>query len=128
MNIEKSICASQSCRSLQVFTQLDDALVLAPSTFNGASEILYDGQLAAVYSTQNRDKANIYGISGSLAAGIGNYWVVSARAAYTYGDVVTDSLNTPLDHIAPLFGRVGIAYERPRWQADFYALFNGAKT
>lgn len=128
LNIEKAFAPRSHVGLTGFFTQLDDALVLAPSTFNGASEILYDGQLAAVYSTQNRDKANIYGISGSLAAGIGNYWVVSARAAYTYGDVVTDSLNTPLDHIAPLFGRVGVAYERPRWQADFYALFNGAKT
>ncbi len=50
---------------------------------------------------------------------------------YAYGDILAHNgePRQQLDHVAPLFGRVGVTYHTAgdRVTAEFYSLFNGKK-
>ncbi|MDE6134307.1 MAG: TonB-dependent receptor, partial [Muribaculaceae bacterium] len=50
----------------------------------------------------------------------------------TYGDIIGNDGqdNMPLDHVAPLFGRVGLTFQSAskRTLVEFFSLFNGKKS
>ncbi|MDE6468567.1 MAG: TonB-dependent receptor, partial [Muribaculaceae bacterium] len=50
---------------------------------------------------------------------------------YTFGEILASNgeEKMPLDHVAPLFGRVGITYrtQPDRIRVEFYSLFNSRK-
>lgn len=130
LNIEKRLSEHGRVFLSGFYTQLSDALVFAKTTFNGQDSVLYDGSMTAVYSTQNRDKAEIYGISGGASVEFAKHWLLSAQASYTVGNIIAeDDTKSPLDHIAPLFGRLGLLYQKSGGlNAELYSLFNGAKS
>lgn len=127
ISIEKRINEKGNIFLNTFYTIYNNALVNAPFTLNGESTILYEGYLANIYATQNRDKAQIMGISGGATLPLGKYFTLSGQASYTIGNILTDSTSTPLDHIAPMYGKLGFAYKNSRLNTDLYALFNGAK-
>lgn len=112
-------------------TYIFDAIALAPATVDGKDKIEYDGELSDVFANRNNRRAFVTGISSSLKVRMSKYFSADASATYTYGDILGDNgeKNTPLDHVAPLFGRVGVTFEsaRKRTMVEFYSLFNGKK-
>lgn len=109
------------------YTWVRNQLSVGASAFNGQDSILYDGTLSAVRTIQNNSKAYIYGGYFGVRGDITNYLAASASVNYTYGRVIGDSVDIPLDHIAPLFGRAGVMLNLKKFQAEFYTLFNGKK-
>lgn len=110
------------------FTRLDNAIQLGNTTFNGADSVLYDGTMSAVFSNQNRAKANITGAYAGLSVNFGHGFNAYGNFTYTKGMIVTETPATPLDHIPPFFGNIGIGYYRNKWKAQCYGLFNGTKS
>lgn len=109
-------------------TRMYDAIVVAPSTFNGESTIDYGGYPANVVSSQNIGNALLYGWNATLRADLTEQWVVTASYNYTHGEVLNDDgPNTPLDHIAPQFGRVGIQYNTKKFKSEFFSNYSGWK-
>lgn len=109
-------------------TWIRDALVVAPFTFNGQDSIVYDGVTSAVAAMQNQEKGRINGISGNLEIPLQEGLYFNANLSKTVGRVTpSDGPSTPLDHIAPLAGRLGFRYERTRLHAELFSLFNGPK-
>ena len=45
----------------------------------------------------------------------------------TRGRIQENDKESPLDHIAPLFGQVAVAFEKARWKAELNGQFNGKK-
>jgi hemoglobin/transferrin/lactoferrin receptor protein len=113
----------------QVFfkTWIRDAIVTDKFQFNGQSQILYDGTLSQVYANQNKREAYIQGATTNMKAFIGSELTLDGTMTYTYGRVVGTSGETPLDHIPPFYGRLGVAYRKAKHSAQFYTLFNGKK-
>lgn len=110
-------------------TQFFDAIVTLPSLFNGQSVIDYDGTPSQVFSNQNKGKAYIlgYGIGGH--ASMAENLSASVTMNYTRGRVKNESgPETPLDHIPPFFGRVGIQYNSEKFKSEIFTNFNGWKT
>jgi hemoglobin/transferrin/lactoferrin receptor protein len=70
--------------------------------------IVYDEFPADVFSNQNVGKAMLYGYSASLRADLTFEWVITGSYNYTHGEIIRSGKNTPLDHIAPAFGRIGV--------------------
>ncbi len=110
-------------------TRLIDVIVTAPSTLNGQAIVIYNGFPAAVYSSQNKSEAYIYGYSTSLRADLTNNVAVTASYNHTYGRVKegNGTYEAPLDHIAPDFGRIGIQYNTTKFKSELFSNFNGWK-
>ena len=127
LNIEKKLADKGNIFIAAFYTHFTDALAAAPFYLNGQDTVLYDGNLAAVYAQQNLDKAAIWGISGGFMFGIGKHFSVSGQTSYTVGNVLNSDGNKPLDHIAPLYGKLGVQFKNDKFSTDFYTIFNGAK-
>ena len=110
-------------------TQFFDAIVTLPSTFNGQSIIDYDGTPSQVLANQNKGKAYIIGYNIGLQASLTDQVSASASFNYTKGRVINEvGPETPLDHIPPFFGRIGIRYNSDKINAELFSNFNGWKT
>jgi hemoglobin/transferrin/lactoferrin receptor protein len=109
-------------------TEFYDALVVSPSTFNGQSTIDYDGVPSQVMTTQNKGRAYLFGYSVNLRAEIDDHFIVTASHNYTRGRAKNDDgSESPLDHIAPAFGRVSIQYNKDRFRSELFSNFSGWK-
>lgn len=112
-------------------TYLFDAIALSPSTFDGQNRIEYDGELSDVYSNRNNRLAYIMGCSTWINWHISRNFKADGTVSYAYGNIVAHKgdARQPLDHVAPLFGRVGLSYTTTddKVKAEVYSLFNGKK-
>jgi hemoglobin/transferrin/lactoferrin receptor protein len=109
------------------YTDYRNALTVAPSTFNGQTQVMYNGVLSNVSTTVNKAKAYIYGVSGNLAAELSDHISFSSVLTYTYGRIKESPNNYPLDHIAPMFGRTSLTGHFSKFTAEVFALYNAAK-
>lgn len=108
-------------------TSITDAIVTLPTSFQGQTTVSFGGFQANVVSSQNAQKAYIYGYSAGFKVNANREFSASGSYNYTKGRVKTKPYETPLDHIAPAFGRIGIQYNSNKLAAEFYTLFNGWK-
>lgn len=109
-------------------THFFDAIVVLPSTFNGQDSIDYDGTRSQVLSAQNKGMAYLYGSSISLRIDFTKNIALTASHNYTYGRVVNDEgPDTPLDHVAPVFGRVGIQFNNSKFRSELFTNFSAWK-
>lgn len=109
------------------YTFFRNAIAIRPTQLNGMDSVMYNGVKSSVFSGSNAAQAYILGYSVSVNADLTNYSQVYGNLAYTKGEVTSGNENIPLDHIAPLTGNIGYIYERRKWNAEAYVLFNGSK-
>ncbi len=109
-------------------TNFFDAIATRPSTLNGQSTVIYNGFPANVVSSQNVGEAYIYGYSVSGSFELINNLSLTASYNYTHGRVKNEEApETPLDHIPPTFGRIGINYTKEKFITELFSNFNGWK-
>lgn len=109
-------------------TNFFDAIATRPSTLNGQSTVIYNGFPANVVSSQNVGQAYIYGYSVSGRFELISNLSLTASYNYTHGRVKNENApETPLDHIPPTFGRIGINYTKAKFFAELFSNFNGWK-
>ncbi len=109
-------------------SRMVDAIATRPYLLDGRDSVIFDGVMSQVVANQNYNKAWIYGFNTRLEARLSDELNLYTRLSYTYGEVQTkDGDSSPVDHIPPLVGKVGLTYERSRWRAELYTNFNGAK-
>jgi hemoglobin/transferrin/lactoferrin receptor protein len=109
-------------------TAYRDAIVVGKSQYNGQDSILYDGTKSVVLAPQNRQKASVLGFSTGLTASITEGVSLTASYNYTKGRIKTsDGKETPLDHIPPSYGRLGVQYVKNKLNAEFSINYNGWK-
>ena len=89
----------------------------------------YQGELCQVYTQTNAKAAVLWGVSSSLTAKPSRQIELNATVNYTFGEITKGEKKQPLDHIPPLYGRVGAAYltNNGKGRFDVYALYNGKK-
>lgn len=109
------------------YTSFTNALTLGRAQLNGKDTMTYNGVLSTIYSTQNAQSAYIYGYFAGLNYDVNKKLSISGTFNYTYGRINTDTVDYPLDHISPVYGRIGVVYKSKRWKAEVFSLFNGAK-
>ncbi len=112
-------------------TYLFDAIALSASTYDGKSQIEYDGELSDVFSNRNNRLAYIFGFSTFVTWHINRNFKADGTVSYAYGNIIAHKgeKRQPLDHVAPLFGRVGVHYvtDNEKVKLEAYSLFNGRK-
>lgn len=128
INITKHIGDKFIWENVFYGTYYFDAIGLAPATFNGQDSIMYDGELSKVYASKNNRRAYLWGYSTTLRAKISKCFMTDIAFNYTYGKI-TSTPQSPLDHIPPIFGRLGVSYqdEKDKCLIEFYSLFNSRK-
>ncbi len=104
------------------YTYLDDAMVRRNYSFNGLSQLMYDGELSQVQAIVNAASANIYGASVSLNVNLIPTIKFHTNHTFTKGK---DDEDNALRHVAPLFGNVGLIFEKNKCFVDFYINYNG---
>lgn len=127
VNITKHIDDRLTWENVFFSTYYFDAITTARGKLNGMDKIVYDGVVCDVYTSVNSRKAFLCGYSGSVTANPVREVELYGTFNYTYGRIL--DTDKPLDHIPPVFGRVGAAYVSPdgKYRADVYAMYNGKK-
>jgi len=105
------------------FSRLENAMVRRPFTFNGASQIIYDGTLSDVFAEVNVGRAFIWGLSAQMKMALKNGLNVHANVTYTEGEDTVENL--PLRHVPPIFGETGLSFENGKLTSSFIVKFNG---
>lgn len=109
------------------YTMLKNGISLAAAKYENQDSVVYDGVKSAVFANTNNAQSFIYGVYAGLTAEVTNHIFVQGSVNYTQGRIVTDSTPSPLDHIPPIFSKVGIGYKNNRFVGEFYTVFNGWK-
>jgi hemoglobin/transferrin/lactoferrin receptor protein len=125
ITIGKTILGKIRLEGTFFYTWLTDALVVAPSTYNGQDSLLYDGVVSKVMSSANAGKARIYGFQGNLLAQVTRTFSIVSNLTYTVGEIKVE--NIPLDHIPPVYGMTSFQLELKKFRGSFYLLYNGWK-
>jgi len=113
--------------STYFYTRMFDAIALDEFQYEGQSTIVYNGTPSKVFANQNRGNAFITGLSTSFSAVLISKVRMDANFNYTLGRVIQDGMLSPLDHIAPYFGKIGFTYANARVNIEAYLLYNGQK-
>ena len=93
------------------YTLLENAMVRRDFTLNGASEIMYDGELSQVQAIQNAAKANVYGIQAGVDVKLTSGFNFSTDLNFQKGEEELDNgEKSPSRHAAPFFGISRIGY------------------
>ena len=109
------------------YTRFFDAIVTDNYTYNGQSEIIYDGVTSQVLANQNKGKAFVTGFSSAAKMYVIDNLLFTATYNYTLGRIVEDGNHSPLDHIAPYYGKIGLNYTKSIFAIEAYMLYNGKK-
>lgn len=129
LNVTKHIQDRLTWENVIYGTYYYDAITTGPSTFMGSDKMEYQGELCQVYTQTNAKAAVLWGVSSSLTAKPSRQIELNATVNYTFGEITKGEKKQPLDHIPPLYGRVGAAYltNNGKGRFDVYALYNGKK-
>jgi hemoglobin/transferrin/lactoferrin receptor protein len=133
INVDVSVTrffgAKARLEALGFYTKLIDAIVVKPSTYNGQGVIKYNGFDANVLTSQNAAEAYLYGYTLSGRFDFTEALSFSGSYNFTYGSVLNPgNTETPLDHIAPAFGRAGILYAKKKIRAEAFINFSSKKS
>ncbi len=108
------------------YTYLVDALVRRDFTFNGASEIEYNGELSTVQAIQNAAKAYVYGFEFGVEAFMNENWSFLGNLTLSSGIEEDDSgTDSAARHVPPTFADAHIIYKNQKFKADFFLNYNG---
>ncbi len=108
-------------------TKLYDPIQTDLFTYNGKSTIDYEGETSVIYANQNQGIAHIAGFTSVLKAYVTKSIVFMGTFNFTNGRIQSANGNFPLDHVAPINGKVGVKYESKVLNAECYMLYNGKK-
>ena len=118
---------SWSFENVLYYTSLSNFITLAKGTLDGQSAIQYNDSLSQVYTSVNRSKGFIYGFSSMLKKKFNDQWSAYGTMSYTYGRSKDEGITSPLDHISPLIGKVGVDFNNTKFDASYYMIFNAKK-
>ena len=103
-------------------------MVVDRFTFNGKDSIIYSGVNSAVFASQNKAKAHVFGWSGNASIKLTQQLKIEGVATYTIGKYTDQKgVQVPLDHIPPFYGKISINQSFKKGNASVYSLFNGWK-
>ncbi len=112
------------------YTLLDNAIARGPSTFNGQSQIDYDGLPSEVLALQNISELTVRGFQMGLLWDISKTFRLSSSINFQHGtenDPATGESFSPT-HVAPTFGSTQLTYRNKKLQVVLYANYNGEIT
>ena len=124
--IQKNFNDKVVVKGATFYTYLVDALVRRDFTFNGASEIIYNGELSNVQAIQNAAKAYVYGFEFGVDAFMTENLSFSGNLTITDGiEEDEDGTDSAARHAAPTFADAHLIWQNQKFKADFFLNYNG---
>lgn len=124
--IQKNFGDKVVLKAATYYTYLVDALVRRDFSFNGQSEIQYNGELSNVQAIQNAARSYVYGLELGMEAFLNENWSILGNLTLTDGvEEDDDGTDSPARHVAPLFGDAHIVWKNQKLQADLFLNYNG---
>lgn len=110
------------------YTLYRNALTTQNFTYNGQDSIMYAGSMSKVLATTNAGKAYLYGLELNMNLKMNDNVTAYATYNYTHARIVLDTMAAiPLDHIPPVFGKVGFQITERKFRADFFVNYSAWK-
>ncbi len=109
------------------YTLYNNAITVQNSKFDGADSILFGGVMSQVKTNVNKGEAYLYGVEGALSGQLNKYFSVQGTVNYTYGRIVTDTTDYPLDHIPPVFGKLSFLASVNKFRGEVFVNYSGWK-
>lgn len=127
LTVHKTVAKKLSIELNGYYTIYNNALTLGRAQLNGKDTITFNNVTSTIYTTINAQRAIIKGCFAGFNYDVNKALSLSGNINYTYGRIKTDTVDYPLDHISPVYGRFGILYKGNKFKTEFFTLFNGAK-
>ncbi|OEK03775.1 hypothetical protein BFP97_06665 [Roseivirga sp. 4D4] len=121
--ISRQVSNKLKVEVVNYFSFLRDALVRRPFTFDGQSQIIYDGTLSNVFAEVNVGEAFIWGLTFNLSAEL--YPGITLKSSLTYTEGEDTIENLPLRHVTPLFGETSISLKQQKFTSSFIVRYSG---
>jgi hemoglobin/transferrin/lactoferrin receptor protein len=109
------------------FTLLDNAIVRRPFTFNGQTQIDYDGTLSNVLALQNISELTVRGVQLGLRWDFNRQFQLASNLNLQKGKEknVENGEDVSPTHVAPAFGSTRISFTKRKIRLTAYANYNG---
>ncbi len=127
LSLSKTIAEKVQVSTVFFATKIIDGITTQNSTFNGSEYIQYGDTVSRVQKNVNAAEAYITGLSAQVNYDLNKNFSASASYNYTYGRITSVSPETPLDHIAPAFGKLSLVWKAKKMRAELFSIYNGAK-
>ncbi|MFD0799089.1 TonB-dependent receptor domain-containing protein [Maribacter chungangensis] len=126
LGIQKNLGDKLVLKGATYYTYLVDALVRRDFSFNGNTELIYQGELSNVQAIQNAAKAYVYGFEFGMDAFLSDNWSLSSNLTITEGiEEEADGTDTPARHAAPTFGDFHLIWKNQKFRANVFLNYNG---
>ncbi len=126
MGIMKNFHDRLVLKGTAFYTYLDDALVRRDFSFDGQSEIEYNGELSNVQAIQNAANAYVYGFEFGMEAFLDEQFSLKSNLTITEGtEEEEDGSESASRHAAPTFGDLHLLWEVNSFKADLFLNYNG---
>lgn len=110
------------------YTILDNAMTVQATQLNGQDSIMVDGTLLKAMSIQNANSGTIWGYYANITLTPIEKLNINATLSSTYGDYTNEAKEVvPMDHIPPMFGKVGVDYTINKLKVEGFVRFSAAK-
>lgn len=127
LNLNKKLLEKIKLDLTGYYTWLDQAMVRRPSTWNGQSELLYNGEMSKIYSIQNAAFAEIKGIQAGFEIFLTRKLLLTSRYNWQKGIEELDDKNTsPSRHAAPTFGATKLRYQNNKMSLELSSQYSAA--
>ena len=108
------------------YTILEDALIRRDFSLDGASQIVYQGELSTIQAIQNASSAQVYGFEAGIGISFSKALKLNSQYNITKGFAQDQQGDKkPLRHAAPAYGKTHIVYRKKKLTLDAFAVYNG---
>lgn len=104
---------------------LTNVIVRVPFYQNGSDSMYYEGDWLKTFVNDNSNRGIIHGFNLNMISDLNSNISFRGSLNYTFGQDHT--LNQPLAHIPPIFGKADIVYEANKFIHEFFIVYSGWK-
>jgi hemoglobin/transferrin/lactoferrin receptor protein len=127
LNLNKVLFGALKLDVTGYYTWLDQAMVRRPTTFNGQTELLYNGQMSKLFSIQNAAFAEVKGIQAGIELALSRRLLFSSNYNWQKGvEELDNSTTSPSRHAAPAFGASKLRLHGKKGTLELSAQYSAA--
>jgi len=127
LNLNKILFGKIKLDVTGYYTWLDQAMVRRPSTWNGQSELLYNGEMSQIFSIQNAAFAEVKGIQAGMEVAISKELLFTSNYNWQKGvEELEDQTTSPSRHAAPNFGATKLRYQGKKMTLELSSQYSAA--
>jgi hemoglobin/transferrin/lactoferrin receptor protein len=127
LNLNKILFGKIKLDVTGYYTWLDQAMVRRPSTWNGQTELLYNGEMSQIFSIQNAAFAEVKGIQAGMEVAISKELLFTSNYNWQKGvEELEDKTTSPSRHAAPNFGATKLRYQSKKMTLELSSQYSAA--